>query len=82
MPIEAVLHGAVTQTLRKYVARQKATVLEWVETRPIFNVCAQDTGYEVGGRLWVPWWRQKAEEDLLRVNVEAISSVARVQRQQ
>ena len=41
-------------------------------TRPIFDVCAKETGYEGGGRLWVLWWIQKAAEDQLRVTVEAI----------
>ena len=51
---------------------------EWVATRPIFDVCARDIGYEGGGEIWVLWWRQKAAEDQLRVTVEAISAAARV----
>ena len=50
--------------------------------RTIFDVCAQETGYEGGGRLWVPWWRQKVAEDQLRVTVEAILEAARVWRRQ
>ena len=64
------------------MARRKATVAEWVFTRPIFDVCAQETGYEGGGILQVPWCSQKAAEDQLRVTVEAISAAARVRRQQ
>ena len=40
VPEEAVLEGAWTHTLRKYVIRRQATVAEWVATRPIFDVCA------------------------------------------
>ena len=56
VPAEEVLQGAVTQTLRAYVKRRQATVAEWVDTRPIFDVCVQETGFEGGGRLRVPWW--------------------------
>ena len=51
----AVLQGVGTHTLRKYVDRRQATVVEWVANRPIFGVCARETGYEGGGRLRVPW---------------------------
>ena len=50
--------------------------------RPIFDIYVRDTGYEGGGRLRVPWWRQKAAEDHLRVTLEAISEAGRVRRQQ
>ena len=53
---------------------------EWVSTRPIFYVCMRETGYKGGGRLWVPWWRQKAAEDQLRVTVEAILAASKVRR--
>ena len=75
---EAVLQGAGTQTIRTYVDRRQATVAEWVATRHILYVCVQETGYEVGGRLRVPWWRKKSEECQLRVMVEAILAAARV----
>ena len=55
---------------------------EWVATWPIFDVCARETGFEGGGRLRVPWWRQKAAEDQLRVTMEAILEAARVRRRQ
>ena len=64
------------------MARQKATVAEWVATRPIFDVCAQETGYEGGGRLRVPWLRHKAAKYQMRVTVEDISEATRVQKQQ
>ena len=78
MKAYAVLQGVGTHTLRKYVDRRQATVVEWVANRPIFGVCARETGYEGEGRLRVAWWRQKAAEDHLRVMVEAILEAARV----
>ena len=49
VPTEAVLRGEGTQTLRTYVARQQATVAEGVATWPVFDMCAQETGYGGGG---------------------------------
>ena len=46
--------------------------------RPIFGVCAIETGYEGGERLRVPWWRQAAVHKQLKVVVEAILAAARV----
>ena len=43
---EAFLQEVGTQTLRTYVERQQAKVAKWVSTRPVFGVCARDTGYE------------------------------------
>ena len=42
---ETVLQGAKTQSLRTYVKKRQATVVEWVAIRPIFDVCARDMGY-------------------------------------
>ena len=53
---------------------------EWVALRPIFDVCARETDYEVGGRLRVPWWRQATAHKQLKVTVEGIFAAARVQR--
>ena len=50
--------------------------------RPIFDVCARETGYEVGERLRVPWWRQAEVHKHLKVTVEAILEVASVRRRQ
>ena len=55
---------------------------EWVALQPIFYVCTRDTGYEGGGRLLVPWWRQEAAENQMEVTVEAISAAARVRLRQ
>ena len=75
---EKIIQGAETQMLRTYVDRRQVTVAEWGTTRPIFDVCAREMGYNGGGRLRVMWWRQKAVEDKLRVTVEAILAAARV----
>ena len=62
--------------------RQQAIVVEWVVTRPIFDVCAREMGYKGGRRLRVTRWRKKAAEDQLRVTLEAISEAERVRQQQ
>ena len=79
---EAVLQGEGTQLLQTYVDIRQARVMEWVPLRPILDVCARETGYEGGGRLRVPWWRQEAAENQLKIMVEAILEAARVQRLQ
>ena len=45
-------------------------------------VFAQETGFKGGGRLGVPWWKQKAVEDQMRGTVEAMLEAARVRRRQ
>ena len=47
---DSMLQVAGTQPLRTYIDRRQATVAEWVATRPIFEVCAQEIWYEGGGR--------------------------------
>ena len=47
-------------------------------TRTIFDVCTKEKEYKGGEILRVPWWRQKAAEDQLRVEVEAILAAAKV----
>ena len=59
---------------------EHAKVAEWVTLRPIFDVCARETGYEGGRRLQLPWRRQDIAENQLNITVEAIFSAARVQR--
>ena len=65
-----------------YIWRRQATVAESVALWLIFDVCVREMGNEGGGRLWVPWWRQETAENQLRVTVESILEVARLQRQQ
>ena len=79
---EAFLQEFGTRTIWTYVDGLQAKVAKWVSARPVFDVCAIYTGYEGGGRLRAPWWRQKVEEDQLRVTVEAILEAARVRRRQ
>ena len=50
---------------------------EWVDLRPIFDLCSRETGYEGGGKLQVPWRRQAAAEKQLKVAVEEILGGAR-----
>ena len=40
-----VLQGSRTQPLQIYLGRRHATAVEWVALRPIFDVCARETGY-------------------------------------
>ena len=42
--------------------RRQAAVTEWVDLRPIFEVCVKETGYKGGGRLREPWGRQETAE--------------------
>ena len=79
---KVVLQGAGTQPLRTYLDRRQVTFSDWVALRPIFDVCAIETGYEGGGRLQVLWWSQDTAEKQMKVMVEAILSAARVQCQQ
>ena len=50
---------------------------EWVALWPIFRVCARETRYERGEKLWDSWWRQAAAEKHLKVKLEDISATAR-----
>ena len=79
---DRVLQGAGTQPLQTYIGRRQATVAEWVALRPIFEVYAKETGYEGGGRLREPWWRQAAAEKQLRATLEDILVAAMEWRRQ
>ena len=68
--------------LRTYLDRRQETVAEWVALWPIFDVCVREMGNEGGGILWVPWWRQEASENQLRVTVESILGLERLRHQQ
>ena len=65
-----VLEGAGTHLFRKYVDMRQATVMEWVELQPIFDVCARETGYEGGGKLQVQWCSQAAAENQQKFTVD------------
>ena len=63
--------------LREYIERRQATVAEWVALRPVFEVCAKETGFEGGGRAQEKWWNQTAVENQLKNTLKYISAVAR-----
>ena len=44
-----VIQEEGTKPLQDYINRRQVTVAEWVALRPIFKVCAKETGYEGGG---------------------------------
>ena len=52
---DRVLQSADTKLLGKYTKMGQATISEWLELRPICEVCAKETGYEDGGRLRKQW---------------------------
>ena len=47
-------------------------MVKWVALRPIFEVCTREIGYEGGGKLRVPWWRQAIAEKNMKVTEEDI----------
>ena len=49
---DKVIQGEGTQPLHAYLDRIQERVDKWVALRPIFEVCARETGYEGGGNLW------------------------------
>ena len=51
---------------RIYIEKQQAIVAQWVALRPLFEVCARETGYEGGRRSRKEWWRQEATEKNFR----------------
>ena len=63
---EVIQEAAGTQSARIYIERRKATVAQWVPLRPLFEVCARETGYEGGGRRRNFWWRQEATKNNFR----------------
>ena len=69
---EMVLEKAGTQSLGTYIERRQATMAEWVALRPILEVCDRETGYEGGGRLREPWWRQMAVRKQLSATLKKI----------
>ena len=77
---DRVLQGSGTQPLQTYLDRSQTKVVEWVTLRPIFEVCARETGYDGGGKLREPWWRQAAAEKQLRVTLKYFLSAATERR--
>ena len=74
---EKVLHRTGKQPLQTYLDKRQATVAEWVDLRPIFNVYTRETGYNLGGNMGLPWWIQAAAEKHLKVTLEDILAATR-----
>ena len=47
---EGIQEVAGTPSARIYIERRQATVAQWVALRPLFEVCARETGYEIRGQ--------------------------------
>ena len=67
---EGVREAVGTQSARTYIEQRQATVAQWVALRPLFEVCARETGYEGGGWMRKVWWRQEATEKQLQATLE------------
>ena len=57
---DSVLQKKGTQPLQTYIDSRQTTVADWVDLRPIFEVCAKETVYKGGGRHQEPWCQQAA----------------------
>ena len=64
-----------------YIVRQQATVAQQVALRPIFELCADNTGYKGGGCRRQAWWHQGAADKQLRAILEEVSWESRSLRQ-
>ena len=60
--VEGLLKASGTQSDRIYIERWQKTMAKWVALRPLFEVCARETGYGGGGRMRKVWWRQDAKK--------------------
>ena len=73
---EKVLKKSGTHSLGAYIERRQATVVEWVEFRPILEVYDKNTSYEGRGRSWEPRWQQtaarKQQSDMLKEILVAV----------
>ena len=50
---------------------------EWVVSRPIFEFCDREKGYEVGGSRREPWWRKNASRKQMSDTLKDILETAR-----
>ena len=73
----SLLQGAGNQPLQTYIDRRQMPVTEWVIFRPIFEVCANEMGYKVGGRHQETWWKKVSAEKKPRAMLEEILEAAR-----
>ena len=67
---EGIRKAAVTHSDRIYTEQRQATIAQWVELRPLFEVCARKKGYEGGGRRRKVSWSQEATRKKLRATLE------------
>ena len=74
--LTSVIRETGTQTVGKYIGSRKTTVAEWVELRPIYEVCENEMGYNRGGRHREPWWRKTSPRAQLRDTIENILAAA------
>ena len=61
-----VLRESGMQKSNKYTGRRQGTVYQWVDQRNIFEMCAQEQGFEGGRQRRRSWWRQEALKEFLR----------------
>ena len=66
-----------TKTLWEYIKRSQAKVAEWVDLRPVFEVCVKETGFEGGGRERKQWSHQTEVERQLKTTPKEISAASR-----
>ena len=78
--VEGIQEAAGNQSARIYIEQRQATVAQWVELRPLFEVCTRETGYEVGGPRRNVWWRQEATEKKLWATLEDLWEYKRRRR--
>ena len=67
---ESLLQATGTKILNNYIENRQVEVAERVALRHIFEVCKKYTGYEGGGMLQDPWWRQAASEQQLKATLK------------
>ena len=77
---EVVLEAEGMQLSMTYIGKQQATVAQWVALQPIFEVCAEEKGYEGGKHRREAWWRQEAIEKQLRSTLAGILQEAKRRR--
>ena len=63
---ESVLQAEGTKPLKYYINKRQATLADWLTLRPILKVCANETGYNEGGRFLETWWQQATAEKYLK----------------
>ena len=76
-----MLQEAETQPLQTDIGRRLAEVVEWVVLQPIFEVCANATGYRGEGRHRETWWCQEEANKQLGATLEDILEAERDQWQ-